>query len=266
MVWDALIGAGASILGGLIGSAGANQRNDQQIALSREQMAFQERMSSTAYQRAMADMKAAGLNPILAYKQGSASSPGGSMPNLENALAPLGQGVSAASSSAKAATEVALTREQTNNQVSQTELNRANEALTKQLEAKAAMDTAVSAEQVKNVQSQTMLNSETTLNRAVERALGVANTQNANELTRINRREAEDKERWGSRGSLPATAERVIRRIIDELNPISQQPSTPTVPSTRVTPPSLQEQRSRNFFQRQSDNAMRREGRNIHDQ
>ena len=51
------------------------------------QMDFQERMSNTAYQRAMSDMYKAGINPIMAAKLGGASTPTGAMastPKLGN--------------------------------------------------------------------------------------------------------------------------------------------------------------------------------------
>lgn len=99
MAASALIGGGASIYGGMSANSARQEEADQankwglwmqqgaqqhqnemanfnanQARITRD---WQENLSNTAYRRAMTDMRASGLNPILAYQQGGATSPSG---------------------------------------------------------------------------------------------------------------------------------------------------------------------------------------------
>lgn len=75
------------------GQSGANQVNRD---IAEAQMRFQREMSNTQWQRAVADIRASGLNPALAYSQGGNSAPSGASTRVENAFAGVTNSASAA--------------------------------------------------------------------------------------------------------------------------------------------------------------------------
>lgn len=107
------IGAATELVGGGIQSA-AN------IYLANKQQKFQERMANTVHEREMADLKRAGLNPILTGKYGGSPAPAGSMAQIEN---PARGATSAAVTAAMARNQLELQKSQIENQSSGTAVN-----------------------------------------------------------------------------------------------------------------------------------------------
>lgn len=117
--------AGAQLASSGLGIWGQERANKNNLKIAREQMAFQERMSNSAYQRATADMRAAGLNPLLAYGQGGASSPSGASTTVENIMAGVSTGA-LDTLRLKKDIEEASSRIELQNEQKETELERQN--------------------------------------------------------------------------------------------------------------------------------------------
>jgi len=141
-----LLGLGGSLFSAQQASSGQsanNAQNAQQAALNRvfqdeqarKQYIRYKTLRNTAYSAAMEDMRSSGLNPILAYQQGGASSAMGASPSGNqavmqnpNALSSqlISQGINSAFSNYQTVNQVDLIKEQVENQPVLRELQRSD--------------------------------------------------------------------------------------------------------------------------------------------
>lgn len=203
---QALASAGSSIFGGMIGSAGQQATNASQMAMFQEQLQYNQseawnariwnkEMAETAYQRAVTDMRKAGLNPILAANlggaipQGAQASAAGA-PALGNPGSALQAGITGAGDAVAKAAAVKTALTQADKDSSQVDLNKSSVKATDALTSKTAQDERTS-------KSSERLNDAATVVKGTEALLNQATANSANAQARLNTTVAAQNEQFG---------------------------------------------------------------------
>jgi len=219
------------------------------------QMNFQTAMSNTQYQRAMADMKAAGLNPMLAYQQGGAGTPSGgpqqaSASQASGSAASSGMASSSASGNQHAAQvlndkdtigraignvvsssletmktfqeidyigkQAELATQNTAESRSREEFNKANTGKVVADTGRSQAETARTGEETVRTQHETKRTAQETINAGIQAGILAAQSSSARSQAEIDKRRASDTYRYGSQQT-PPIWERISRTIQDAM-------------------------------------------------
>lgn len=139
--------AAAALIGAAITAVGQHNTNQKNKGEAQKNRDFQMNASNTAHQREVADLRAAGLNPILSAGGSGASTPSGGQATMENQFEALGSAVADAPSkymqTKNAQADLGIKHGQLDVQSAQVENLNAQSIAAKAASAKDAMATQV---------------------------------------------------------------------------------------------------------------------------